>query len=524
MFVRSSDRPRSSRSLTLVARIALVAILLAPLGVVAAQAQAAPAGYNQSVDVWDRAVGRADCRAGDRAEKGIQGDVPLEDRKSGRSTKGYNCNIDLVGQYQGDGAGIVSPSYKNCSYVSTTFPTNFAGSHGPGVRVIDNSVPENPKQTATLNELGVVTGTWESLKVNAKRGLLVGTSVPVGIGFGYIAIYDIATDCTRPRLLNPGTGTALGMPIPITTHEGDFSPDGKTYWASGPVAGHLSAVDITDPANPMVVWSGSTGIFGHGVGFSPDGRQLYASTVAGITVIDVSAIQDRKPRTVVTAPVPHVGRQFWLDGIITQHSIYATYGGKPYVYVVDEAGSGGVKLLALSDLSNLKLRNQIKLEINLPKNANRWAQSATSNGVFGYDAHYCSIDRPIEPTAMACGWIQSGIRVFDIRDPDRIREIAYFNPPAQTGKNLQLPNSTHALLGSIVAPPILNTLQIARSILQGQAPVNGIINDQSRLLGADLSADWCMSPPEFRGNDLMVSCMDNGFMRLRIDPKAYSPR
>lgn len=503
----------------------LLAGLLVAVGVAGSPgvAQADPS-YFPATGRWEKAVPRADCREGDRVETGIQGDVPLEDRKNRRSTKGYNCNIDLVGQYQGDGAGIVSPSYKNCSYISTTFPTNFAGGRRPGVRVVDNSDPKNPKQTAVLNELGMVTGTWESLKVNAKRGLLIGTSVPFLTGFGYIAIYDVATDCARPRLLNPGPGTNLAMPIPITTHEGDFSPDGRTYWASGPIAGHLSAVDITDPANPMVVWSGITGIEGHGIGFSPDGRQLYASTLAGITVIDVSAIQDRKPRTVVTAPVPHVGRKFWLDGNITQHSIYVTYGGKPHVYVVDEAGSGGVKLLALTDLKDLKLRNQIKLEINLPKNATKWASSATSNGVFGYDAHYCTVDRPEQPTAMACGWIQSGIRVFDIRDPDRIREIAYFNPPAQTGKNLQLPNSTHALLGSIIAPPIMGTLSIARSILQGQAPVNGIINDQSRLLGADLSADWCMSPPEFRGNELMVSCMDNGFLRLRIDPKVYSPR
>ncbi|MBS4103365.1 LVIVD repeat-containing protein [Tsukamurella paurometabola] len=487
-------------------------------------AQADPA-YNQWV-VWDKAVGRADCRPGDRVETGIQGEVPLEDRKSRRSTKGYNCNIDLVGQDQGDGAGIVSPSYKNCSYISTSFPTNLVGGRGPGVRVIDNSDPKKPRQTAVLNELAMVTGTWESLKVNEKRGLLVGTSVPAppGMGFGYLSIYDISKDCTRPRLLNPGAGTNLGMPIPITTHEGAFSPDGKTYWASGAVGGHLSAVDITDPSRPMVVWSGITGIEGHGVGISPDGRQLYASTLAGITVIDVSAVQDRKPRTVVTAPVPHVGRQFWLDGQLTQHSIYVTYGGEPYVYVVDETGSGGVKLMSLRDLSALRLRNQIKLEINLPKNATRWASSATATSVFGYDAHYCTVDREKDPRAMACGWIQSGIRVFDIRDPDRIREIAYFNPPAQTGKNLQLPNSFHATLLSIAAPPVLGTFAVARAILQGQASPNGLFNDQSRLLGADLSADWCMSPPEFRGNDLMVSCMDNGFMRLRIDPTVYPPR
>jgi LPXTG-motif cell wall-anchored protein len=30
---------------------------------------------------------------------------------------------------------------------------------------------------------------------------------------------------------------------------------------------------------------------------------------------------------------------------------------------------------------------------------------------------------------MACGFLQSGLRVFDIRDPLHAREVAYFNPP-----------------------------------------------------------------------------------------------
>ncbi|MGV7903874.1 hypothetical protein PJN93_29115, partial [Mycobacterium kansasii] len=70
-------------------RYLLVAVLVA-VGVVGAPgvAQADPS-YIPSVDRWEKAVPRADCRDGDRVETGIQGDVPLEDRKNRRSTKGY---------------------------------------------------------------------------------------------------------------------------------------------------------------------------------------------------------------------------------------------------------------------------------------------------------------------------------------------------------------------------------------------------------------------------------------------------
>jgi hypothetical protein len=153
----------------------------------------------------------------------------------------------------------------------------------------------------------------------------------------------------------------------------------------------------------------------------------------------------------------------------------------------------------------------------------RWASSASSSGFFGYDPHYCSVDRETDPQAIACGWTQSGIRVFDVRDPDHTREIAYFNPAAQTGKNDELPNSQHVRFGSVVVPPLSGTVAIAQAILDGQ--INGDdITREGRLIGLDLSADWCMSPPEFRANLLFVTCSDNGFMALRIDPAVYPPR
>ena len=47
----------------------------------------------------------------------------------------------------------------------------------------------------------------------------------------------------------------------------------------------------------------------------------------------------------------------------------------------------------------------------------------------GYAGHYCAVPRRHEPRIVACSFIISGLRVFDIRDPYHPRELAYFNAP-----------------------------------------------------------------------------------------------
>src|SRR4051794_15032114 len=48
------------------------------------------------------AVPKAICRKGDKTESGMQGETTAAERDSG--PKEYNCNADLVGQVQGEGA------------------------------------------------------------------------------------------------------------------------------------------------------------------------------------------------------------------------------------------------------------------------------------------------------------------------------------------------------------------------------------------------------------------------------------
>lgn len=498
--------------------IACIAAFIPPGAVATADPQSdLLGGVEEFLELGRTAVPRAQCQAGSLPETGLQGDVPADDRTNGRSEQGYRCNMSLVGSYPGRGGGITSATFDHCSYTSSFFPGNLIGSDS-GVQVLDVSDPTKPKPTVTLTEPAMLGGTWESLKINAERKLLAATAVPAGVGAAYFSIYDIS-DCAHPRLLNPGAGTNLGMPLPIMSHEGGFSPDGNTYWASGVTGGLLSAIDVSNPADPKVIWQGLTGLTSHGFGITSDGNRLYLSVLAGFTVLDTSAVQRRDPNP----QVPHIGRVFWSDGQATQHTIPVTYDGAPFVFTVDEAGSGGVKLLDMTNEKAPEVTSKIKLEINLPQNASKNLGSSMGGSLFAYEAHYCAADRPVNPTALACSWISSGIRIFDVRDPRGIREIAYYNPPALKGHNLQLTNSPHAL-ASIIGVPVLSTVPIVRSVLEGEFnPDDARTARSGQTVLGDLSTDWCFSPPEWRGSQLWTTCADNGFMALQLDNEIYSP-
>ncbi|MFW0789545.1 LVIVD repeat-containing protein [Gordonia sp. CPCC 205333] len=466
--------------------------------------------------ISETAAARAQCGPDDLTERGIQGNVSAEDRNSGRSRQGYNCNMARLGGVRGAGGGIVSVTSDHCSYTSSLFPSS-AIAKQPGVQIVDARNPRKPRVVGSLTTPAMVGGTWESLKVNHKRKLLAATSVPFLWGGGFFSVYDIS-DCAHPKLLNKGAGTA--WPLPFTSHEGGFSPDGRTYWASGVYPGHLSAIDISNPAKPSVIWQGLHSFLGHGFGISPDGNHMFLSNMAGITVLDISAIQRRAPYP----QVPHVAAYLWPDGQLNQHSIPVTYQGRRHLFSLDEAGSGGVKVFDIHKLNKPKLITSIKLEINLPKNQDTLVRSSSGGSLFGSNPHYCSVDRPNDPTALACSWESSGIRVFDIRNLNKIREIGYYNPPAQKNSTItQLPNSPH-VLGSIIGMPVLEFLSLGMSMANGKVSVPELVGPRSGMIaGGDMATDWCFSPPEFHGNQIWSTCSDGGFMALELSGKVYTP-
>ncbi|UGT63819.1 LVIVD repeat-containing protein [Nocardia asteroides] len=510
----------TSRMRDRVCRAGAAGVALALMVVAAPSAAGPPAvgGVQHIGAITDTAVGKAECGPGSAPETGMQGDVPAADRDSRRSTLGYSCNITRVGGYAGRGGGITSASFEHCVYVGSLFPGNLAGP-AQGVQVLDVSDPREPVLSTTLTEPAMLAGTWETLKVNTTRKLLVGAGVPLLTGAGLLSVYDIS-DCAHPRLLNPGPGTDPAQLLSIVAHEGGFSPDGNTYWASGTVPGVLSAVDLRDPAIPRVVWQGMPGRSTHGVGLSDDGNRLYlADNMGGLYVLDTSAVQRRDPNP----QVPVLSRMTWSDGWATQHAIPVTYDGHRYLFTVDEAGSGGVKLIDVADDTRPRIVNTIKLEINLPQHQDSALASSSGGSLFGYDAHYCTADRPANPTALACGWVSSGIRVFDVRDPFAVREIAYYNPPARTGRNTELWNSPHAL-ASIIGVPLLQAPAVITALNEGNFDPAEALSSRTGMIGfGDLSTDWCFSGPNWHGNQLWTGCSDNTFLALDIDPAVYTP-
>ena len=462
---------------------------------------------------------RADCGPGSQPETALQGQVPLEDRTSGRSASGYRCNLELVGQHQGEGASLMGAWYDHCYYYGTA-PGGVVKS--PGVQVIDASDPKQPKLTTTL-VTPAMTEPWESLKVHERRGLLA--AVQVGPAFNpptFFGVYDVKSDCTAPRLLST-------LPLPIPEHEGTWAPDGNTYWA-GHWAGGLTAIDVSDPRQPRLLYVDDSRI--HGLSLSADGNTAYLAVPSmlegepnGLRVVDVSEVQSRRP-----LPRIHtLSTLYWADGGMAQLTIPVTYGSRPFLIFIDESGSrsgdrsgglagvrspaGATRIIDISDVSRPRIVSKLKLEIQMPEHAETHRADTEGNGAVGYQAHYCNVDQAVDPTALACSYFQSGIRVFDIRNPYQPREIAYFNPPAQIGKQAELQASLH------VSAPFFVFGAIAQKPGEGEA---GLPKEDS-FPRANLTADWCTSQVRFYKprNELWTHCTDNGFMILKFANGTY---
>jgi hypothetical protein len=217
----------------------------------------------------------------------------------------------------------------------------------------------------------------------------------------------------------------------------------------------------------------------------------------GLLIYDLSDIQARRPNPQARL----ISKLLWKDGSVAQHTIPVKIKGKPYVVFVDEGGSGGIssaaqeaaacaaslppfpmaRIIDISDETNPRIVSRVMLETHDPANCAKVLPDLVGLLTFTYGSHYCSVDNKHHATTLACGYFNSGIRVFDIRDPLRPKEIAYYNP---AGTTTPTPGSNHNRPGGWIAG----------------------------------GPDWCSAQVHLdaKGGMLWSTCQDNGVLALKF--------
>ena len=385
----------------------------------------------------------ARCGRGSLPET-TQGRTPAADYASGRVAKGYSCNTALIGHFGSTGGykvlRYIDKAHHVCGYYDTTllFPKDLVtnGSEGLGEYVLDMRNPAHPVHTATLSTPAMLSP-HESVLLNAKRGLLVADMGYPTYNPGFVDVYDTAQDCLHPALLS-------STPLGILGHESAFAADGRTFYVSSAGGHSLVALDLTNPKVPAILWA-SFAYSPHGMRLSDNGKYLYIADLGlpGLTILDVSQVQNR----VLNPKVTEVARMTWPNVSIPQVPIPVTIHGHHYLLEIDEFSKsytayhatdsvGAARIINIDNVAHPYVVSNIRLAVN-EEAARAGAQQHDPNATFGlqgYAGHYCSVPREVDPKIVACSFILSGERVFNIEDPVHPREVAYFNRPAMANE------------------------------------------------------------------------------------------
>src|SRR5215475_9174018 len=435
-------------------------------------------GLLLGTSIASASVPKANCGPRDRTESGLQGETTQEERFSGDSELGYTCNLELVGhEPQGAFEGAYSqdgPAYAgDCAYYGTDNVTSLQ--EHLCIRFIYSSHPRHPRVSAYLDYTAAARAPHETVKTHEGRHLLV-VAEDGGPDF---AVYDIS-DCRHPVLKG-------NIQLPGSqAHEGNFAPDGLTYYVTQSfrgIGGFLYIVDLTDPSNPMMLptwqflgdgrpheaWLNPDG-FVPGV---PEGTRLYSGQPGefgqtpaqssfgpdGLVILDVSDYQFRRPNPEIRI----ISKLFWTDQGQAEPMYPVKIKGHPYLISSNEAGgAGGVdgwagacargaspfgypQIIDVGDETNPKIIAKLMLEVSDPANCSALLAETPPDppgtapgtnlpaisGTTNYSEETCVADNPNNAKMMACSFQNAALRVFDIRDLSHPKEIAYWKPGAR---------------------------------------------------------------------------------------------
>ena len=410
----------------------------------------------------------AKCDPGSKPEPTTDGRVP-----EGSAKDGLSCNVQLIA-HQGTEGGFKVFRYidthgHECAFYDSTLllPLNALnpGAGSEGVIVLDMSNPAHPVQTDDLTTPPMLSP-HESVNLNVKRGLLAAVNGNPATEPGFVSIYDVHDDCRHPVLDANGPFARLG-------HESGFSADGKTFYATSTAFNAITAIDVTDPKNPHAVWQGN--IYSHGMSLSDDGNRAYiadpgfgngnngGATQGDLLILDTSQIQARKAD-------PHareISRLTWKASSIPQNAIPFTENGHPYLLEIDEYTQatlrpggdpdmvGAARIIDIADETKPVVVANLRLAIDQPaehKAATDANDPGTGNGAQGYAGHYCNVPTEVDPKIVACSFIASGLRLFDISNITHPKEVGYYVAPPQPRSENGETNSDFAMSKPAFAP------------------------------------------------------------------------
>ena len=399
------------------------------------------------------AATKAQCGPGSQPESGMQGTMTAAEHFS--APRAYHCNVELADQEILEGTSWGGAFVDDCAYVGR----NLGPIHGrdgpspknPGTAVVDVGDPRNLKLLTYLNTPAMLEPN-ESLATNAERKLLAGVS-PYYVyddertadrADSDVDIYDVS-NCRQP------VHKATLKLSHVRSHGGYFAPDGRTFWLTslsgnippntnlpqndkwrvGTDTDALIAIDVSDPTQPREIlrWVIPPEVgTAHQMSISLDGNRAYLNLfprqygapptipdAVGVVTVDISEVQARKPNPQVRV----LARTIW-DGGGLQGSMEFKVNGRTYLHA-------DTRIFDVSDPRNPKQVSWLMHESAIP--SNRAKLKSDPGAVGGGGPTFCAIDDPNDARIYACGFGSSGVRIFDIRDPLRPREIAYYKPP-----------------------------------------------------------------------------------------------
>jgi hypothetical protein len=427
----------------------------------------------------------------DRPETGLQGDVPLSARTAPNGFQGFWCGMNKVGQNTLFNRGTYGATaiWGPCAYSSIrnpsdpTLPTT-------GVYVLDVSVPSNPT-TGVLLRTPAMLQSYEGLR--AQNGMLLGS----GQQLPDVDMYDVSQDCTNPVFKNTRqTPGFAGLHEVQDNHGGWLHYDGKTFWGVPfignnillePTRVDVHAIGFDDPANPvdLINWNrlqlppairdlvASTSNF-HDVTTNFDGTRIYMALYGGagfnpvgtcangMMIMDSTDIAKRRPNPQLKflkwfswcdQPTAAYGDGTSASAHTTQYVIHKN--GKPYIITTDE----GPALFQVSANGNCLQRTYSRLiDISDEMNPNivaTWnpqvndAATCAIGAADGqtYYPHYIGVNNKSSMTQVLYAAYWSGVRVVDFSDPEKPKEVAYYNSPGN-------PALTKVTASDHSAPPI----------------------------------------------------------------------